>query len=252
MLERAWPGLRPKLFTIYNTVDLDRFRPPLLPVASTSSSAPLRMVVVASYYRYKNMMGLARALHLLQQSGGGGVVVDWYGATPADQQPMRETAAFVSCHGLTPILRFHASIQEVESEYRRADAVGLFSEYEGLPNVVCEGMACGKPIVMSDVCDARYLVVDGKNGFLCDPSSPQDMAEKIRRLVALNESERLRLGLESRRMAERLFAEELVLERYERILLVASRHEPIATDCNWPTDVPESAMRTADRWARSA
>src|ERR1035441_2297030 len=230
MLERGWPGLRPKLYTIYNTVDLNRFHPPVSSGPGAASSSPLRIVVAASYQRKKNMMGLAQALHLLEQSEGGGVVVDWYGATHPHQESLRETTAFIKAHGLASILRFHPPIREVEAEYQRADAVGLFSEYEGLPNVVCEGMACGKPIVMTDVCDARHLVEDGKNVFLCDPHCPARIANAMSRLAALNTAARLQMGLESRRRAEELFNADFVLGRYERILESAARQLPLPAD----------------------
>jgi glycosyltransferase involved in cell wall biosynthesis len=236
MLERSWPGLRPKLYTIYNAVDLNRFRPPASPGFGDSSNAPLRMVVVASYQRLKNMMGLAQALQLLRQSGGRGVVVDWYGATPPDQKPLQASTAFVKSHGLASVFRFHPPIREVEAEYQRADLVGLFSEHEGLPNVVCEGMACGKPIVMSDVCDARHLVGDGKNGYLCDPHSPASIADALRRMAYLTTKERLQMGLESRKRAEQLFDAEVIVGRYERILESASRRGPVPVDCSKPLE----------------
>lgn len=236
MLERAWPALRHKLRTIYNAVDLNRFRPPPSPGPGESSNSPLRMVVVASYQRVKNMMGLAQALQLLRQSGGRGVVVDWYGATPPDQKPLQASTAFVKSHGLASILRFHPTIREVEAKYQRADLVGLFSEHEGLPNVVCEGMACGRPIVMSDVCDARQLVEEGKNGFLCDPHSPTSIASAISRMAALSTADRLQMGLESRRRAEQLFDAEIIVGRYERILESASRRAPAPVDCSKPLE----------------
>ena len=236
MLERAWPALRPKLCTIYNAVDLNRFRPPHSTGLGDSSNSPLRVVVVASYQRLKNMMGLAQALQLLRQSGGRSVVVDWYGAIPPDQKPLREGNAFVRRHRLESVLRFHPPIREVEAEYERADFVGLFSEYEGLPNGVCEGMACGRPIVMSDVSDARQLVEDGKNGFLCDPHSPVSIAEALRRMASLTTGERLQMGLESRRRAEQLFDADIIMGRYERILESASRRAPVPVDCSKPLE----------------
>jgi glycosyltransferase involved in cell wall biosynthesis len=248
MLERALPGLRPKLRTVYNAVDLQRFRPLDSPKPRNPSGSPLRMVVVASYQRQKNMMGLARALQLLQQSGGRGVVVDWYGFTPAAQEPLRESIAFIKGHGLDSIFRFHAPIRDVEAEYQRADVVGLFSKYEGLPNVVCEGMACGKPILLSDVCDAGNLVVEGQNGFLCDPDSDESIADAIRRLILLSDEERNRMGKESRRRAETMFASEAIVERYERILESCVRNRCLPANWAARESCPDSAVRSIDRW----
>ena len=52
--------------------------------------------------------------------------------------------------------------------------------------------------------------------------------------------------------AERLFAEDTVVERYECILTRSARHEPIPADCSWPTEIPPSALMTVARWAGEA
>ena len=217
MLERAWPGLRPKLTTIYNAVDLNRFCPGPSTKGPEGSDPPLKMVVFASYQGLKNMMGLAQALRLLGQRGKD-VVVDWYGGQAPNPQALHEASAYVQANGLTSTLRFHPPIRDVEAQYRRADVVGLFSHYEGLPNAVAEGMACGKPILLSNVCDAQYLVENGKNGFLCDPRSPASIAESLVKMLSLGWEERRQMGLESRRRAERLFDPEVCVAKYEQVL----------------------------------
>jgi len=40
------------------------------------------------------------------------------------------------------------------------------SFYEGMPNVVCEALAAGLPVLVSDVCDHPLLVEKGVQGFL--------------------------------------------------------------------------------------
>lgn len=51
---------------------------------------------------------------------------------------------------------------------------------EGLSNVIGEAMACGRPIVATDVGDARVLV--GEAGILVPPKAPVDLAEAIAQL----------------------------------------------------------------------
>ncbi len=46
------------------------------------------------------------------------------------------------------------------------DVLWLASSYEGLPNVVMEAMACGVPVVASDIWGNRELVVHGQTGYL--------------------------------------------------------------------------------------
>jgi glycosyltransferase involved in cell wall biosynthesis len=46
------------------------------------------------------------------------------------------------------------------------DLVWLASSYEGLPNVIMEAMACGVPVVASDIWGNRELVVHDQTGYL--------------------------------------------------------------------------------------
>lgn len=253
MLETLFPFLRSRLCTIYNTVDLQLFRPTLDNAHDVAccSAREFRIVVVASYQEKKNMMNVAKALNLLKKKQSLlQLVVHWFGAMPADPGAFKEVERFLIENDLSTTFLLHSATKDIAREFSLADAVGLFSFYEGLPNVVCEGMACGKPVLLSNVCDAGNLVQDGKNGFLCDPYSPEDIADKILRMVTLPESERKRMGDASREMAEYLFAEETVMNHYEHILKAAGNHSELSLDCHWPDYVPQSAHQTLEQWKR--
>jgi len=252
MLEAEFPFLRLKLATVYNMVDLELFRPiPAVPRDVDNHQArAFRIAVAASYQEKKNMMGVAKALLILKRNRNNPpVVVDWFGAMQPDAKPFKRAKQFLVETGLSETLRFHPATHDIVGEFSQADAIGLFSFFEGLPNAVCEGMACGKPIILSNVCDAGNLVLDGKNGFLCDPSSPESMAKAIGRLAALSFDARRQMGLASRELAKRLFDAQIVIERYEKIFESAVCREPVAADGSWPAAVPESAVRTVKEWA---
>jgi glycosyltransferase involved in cell wall biosynthesis len=249
MLEKAYPGWKRKLTTIYNAVDLDRFKPVSENGQRQVSSGALRVVVAASYQAKKNMEHVARAMLLLRNGQKQApVVVDWYGGPANDSNPLKEVQRFVAEHGLSDCIRFHPAQRDIEAEYAGAAAVGLFSFYEGLPNAVCEGMACQKPILLSDVCDAGSLVVEGENGFLCDPGSPQSIAQAFRRLATTSEKEREEMGIASRQKAEALFAGGPVNAIYEKVLQAAALRLPPPENCTWPVIVPQSAMHTLKKW----
>ena len=253
MLQRSFPELKEKVVTIYNMVDFKQFCPagPTPPGIDPAGHTPFRIVVAASRAPMKNADGLARALLLLRANNWHRpVVVDWFGARhPAEMESQARTERFVEENGLADTLRFHEPTRSIESEIHRADAVGLFSYFEGLPNVVCEAMACGKPILLSDVCDAGNLVEDGKNGFLCDPSRGESIATAIIRIATWEESRRREMGLASRRMAEQLFAASTVLERYDICLGAVARQERIPPGSTHPARIPESAARFVEAWA---
>lgn len=59
-----------------------------------------------------------------------------------------------------------------------ADVLCLPSYSEGYPNVLVEALACGTPVVTTDVGGAREIV-DDSNGIVVPPQQPQALAEAI-------------------------------------------------------------------------
>ncbi len=215
----TWPGLRSRARCIYNVVDLDRFSPCADRLPPTNG--PLRLATVANYTANKNVVGIVDGLvRALRQ--GARFKFDWFGweAQPevADQarQVIREA-------GLESELRLNPQTTDAAAVYRKADGVLLGSFAEGLPNAVCEGMACGLPVLMSDISDARYLVEEGVNGFLFDPHRPNQIADRIGRLAALSPEQRAAMGRASRRKAEQLFDRQRNTRQYLDLLEAAWR-----------------------------
>lgn len=61
--------------------------------------------------------------------------------------------------------------------YNAADLFCLATKSEGCPNVVLESLACGTPVVVTDVGAVKDFIIDGENGFV-SPDSDQ-MESKI-------------------------------------------------------------------------
>ncbi|ACL67754.1 glycosyl transferase group 1 [Anaeromyxobacter dehalogenans 2CP-1] len=81
---------------------------------------------------------------------------------------------------------------------------------EGVPKVLIEAAACGRPIVTTDTPGCREIVRDGVNGFLVPPRDGGAVAAAVEKLVASAELRR-ELGAESRRLAESEFAIDFVV-----------------------------------------
>lgn len=56
-------------------------------------------------------------------------------------------------------------------------------ETEGLPVVILEGLAAGKPIIASDVSGVKDVIKDGENGLLVKQKNPEQIAEKVLKLL---------------------------------------------------------------------
>ncbi len=108
--------------------------------------------------------------------------------------------------------------QDLKEILSLADVVALPSYYrEGVPRVLLEAMALGKPIVTTDNVGCREVVDQGRNGYLVPVRDSHAFAESIRRLA---ESEPLRLafGRQSRAKAESEFSEPAVVDGVARRL----------------------------------
>ena len=73
----------------------------------------------------------------------------------------------------------HLLHHDLDSLYQQADLVVLTSRSEGIPLVLMEAMAHGKPVVAPAITGIPELVVDGKNGFLYRAGSPEDFVERV-------------------------------------------------------------------------
>ena len=58
------------------------------------------------------------------------------------------------------------------------------SRLEAFGIVALEAMATGKPVVVADIPGVREVIEDGREGLLADPVNPQDLAGRIRALLA--------------------------------------------------------------------
>lgn len=85
--------------------------------------------------------------------------------------------------------------------YSAAHLVVIPSHYESFGMVALEAMACGAPVIASDVGGLSYTVQDGKTGFLVPHGDPRALAEKIA-LVLANRGLGRQLGANGRALAQ--------------------------------------------------
>jgi len=93
---------------------------------------------------------------------------------------------------------------DVKPWLERTSVFVLPSYREGVPRSTQEAMAMGRPVITTDSVGCRDTVEDRVNGFLVPPRDVAALAEAMERFVMEPELI-VRMGLESRRMAEERF-----------------------------------------------
>jgi len=86
--------------------------------------------------------------------------------------------AAVESHGLTEKIVFLGSKEQkaLKDYYSAADMLIVPSLYESFGLVVVEALACGTPVLVSNVGKMKTIVKEGKNGFSFAPGSPEALA----------------------------------------------------------------------------
>lgn len=72
---------------------------------------------------------------------------------------------------------------ELPAYYNKADLFVLPSISEGSPTVLKESLACGIPVIATNVRGVFEIVRNNENGFLIDSKQPKKIAEKIKELM---------------------------------------------------------------------
>lgn len=174
----------------------------------------IKLVVAASYQQLKNPIRLVEAVNLLSKEQQARIRIDWYGQPFIDGGTgVFDTAkANAEKYGLSEVVSFNKETGEIYKIMQESDVVGLFSTVEGLPNVICEGMYIGRPIVMSMVSDYNVLV-DG-NGYLCDPNSTESIRDALISLIETPTKELEKMGEISRQKAKELFSKDVIEKQW--------------------------------------
>jgi glycosyltransferase involved in cell wall biosynthesis len=206
-----------KCKVIYNIIDFDRWKP--IENFSFRKKTKLKIVTAGSQTYKKNLKGLIEALSLLEKSELNELTVDWYGdglTEPYYDNSFLEAYKRVKSYGLADVISFHPATHDITGIIQESDALGLFSFYEGFPNSVCEGMACGKPIICSAVSDLPNLLSHDSN-LLFDPAEPQSIKQAIRYLISLTNDQLSQIGSENQRIAKEMFDREKSISGYLKL-----------------------------------
>lgn len=209
------PFLKKKTIVITNFVNTNEF----IPSRKNKKyfDRPIRLLTIARITPQKNILNYIKSISNVRKKGYD-IFVDWYGYADQGGGYKEECLKEIQEMNLQDVFIFHDPIKNVITEYNNCSAFVLPSKYEGMPNVICEAMSCGVPILCSNICDNAKIVEDGQNGFLFDPLDIEQIVQTIIRFCNLNSDVVSKMSLSSRRIAEVNFSPTLFCEKYLSII----------------------------------
>jgi len=109
------------------------------------------------------------------------------------------------------------SLEQTRAVMKDCYCLVLPSLSEGLPRVLMEAMALGKPVVASNVGGIPDLIQDSQNGFLFEVANSNELAEKLRILLN-NRNLAIEMGKAGREFVQSKFSNEKYIENYIQMI----------------------------------
>jgi D-inositol-3-phosphate glycosyltransferase len=188
-------------------VDLTHFEPrPIARARAQVGLAPDQkmLLFVGRIEPLKAVDTIFDALSLLKTSRPAlldRLVVNIVGGDPndlsAENGEMERLKALRANLGLEQVVAFLGAKDQTSltGYYSAAEALIMPSDYESFGMVALEAMACGTPVIASEVGGLAFLVSDGANGYHVPVREPGALAERIERLLTTpGERDRLAAG----------------------------------------------------------
>jgi glycosyltransferase involved in cell wall biosynthesis len=218
-----------RIRVIRSAVDIERFRP----VDATALRLSLRIDrdapvvgMVATFKRQKNHGAFLRMARAVAERFPAARFV-CVGAPLRDNLQgadayHREVMRLAEETGLGDRLLFLGNRDDMPEVYSLFHVKVLPSSREGTPNVLLEAMACGVPVVATDVADNSYLVPDGEVGFIVPVDDVAALTERVCRLLG-DDAGRARIAARAREKAERELSTAHMIERTQAVYEEALR-----------------------------
>ncbi|HAR66656.1 MAG TPA: glycosyltransferase family 4 protein [Lentisphaeria bacterium] len=195
--------LQTQISIIPSGVDTAVYCPP------ARSEAPNgRLLYVGRLSFEKGLDVLLEALSTLKE-------LDWTLKIVGDGPELAALTAQAQQLGLAGRVEFSGWCERaaLPAAYQGADGFVFPSRAEGLPNALLEAMACGLPVVATQVSGSEDIVVDGENGCLVPAEDAAALAAGIRELL----ESRKGYGPAARKHVQKHFCWEAAAAAYARL-----------------------------------
>ncbi|MDI9615099.1 glycosyltransferase family 4 protein [Methanothermobacter sp.] len=197
-------------------VDTNKFKPTITR-GSNGKDCPTIFFLsnLDEYHRYKGLFYLLNALKIVKRTMSDfKLIVGGKGSLIGEYKKLAKKL------GIEENVEFHGFIsnEKLASYYSYADIFVLpsVSNEEGFGMVALESLACGTPVIVTDIVGVSRDLADYKAGIVVKPRDVEDLSKSIIKLI--NDPEgRLKMGRNGRKLVEEKYTWREVARRTEKI-----------------------------------
>lgn len=196
-------------------IDIKEFSPQYCPPAGNETGT-IRFLMIGRLLRDKGVYEYAAAAKMIQ---GDGIRAEFHLLGDIDQNnPAAIRQSELDAWIQDGVLCYRGYAIDIRPYICEADCIVLPSYREGMPRVILEGMAMGKPCVTTVAPGCKDAVVNGQTGFLCKVADADSLYEMLKKFVLLDKKTQNQFGKNARKRAEDLFSTEKINLIYIKIL----------------------------------
>lgn len=210
---------RRRISTIYNGVDTDKFRRQAQKVTNSNSQNIDRPHIVIGHVGrlspVKNQLLLIKAIRWLIQKDPN--LRDYLRLHIIGDGPQRSACeSLVSHYNLWDVCYMPGVVADIENAYQEFDVFVLPSIREGISNTLLEAMACGIPVVATNVGGTSEVVEHGQTGMLVESHNIEEMGNAIMNYIK-NDDVREVHGRNARAVVSSKFSLKRMIREYDEL-----------------------------------
>lgn len=190
-------------------INLEKFR---YTKETSPGTKPVKLLFAARLLKGKGLKDLIESVSLINANKKK---IDLYvaGITDTDSSDTIPLSQIERWH-IDGKINYLGQVKDMPELISSCHVIALPTKYgEGLPRILLEANACGRPVVTTDIAGCNDFVEDGINGFLVNPGNIKELSEAIEKL--LDPIKRETMGLAGREKVKKSYSREHVIEQYQ-------------------------------------
>lgn len=196
-VSKQFPRLKDGVSVVYNGIDLDKFKP-------KKETEGGNIIIIGDLMPTKGQDILIKALASLSDIDYKLNIVG--SARMGMESYEKSLKDLVKSFGLEDRIKFLGRREDIDDILPNMKLLVLpATGFEACPMVVLEAMACGVPVIVSDLGGTTEIIKDGYNGYLFHAGDKNDLVDKLNKFFNLSFDKISEMRLNCRKDAELKF-----------------------------------------------